>query len=244
MVTGGWSETIATQKFDKVHPDSLQIAGAKLNLQHIANYQKVLELNGKWVPKGAGVITDAELITKTYHQDVEISTQQSREGIQYQVTPKVSEQSLGDRLLSRDIIPYMRERNIEITTNRMKPRTRFYVYFDNVDVTAFVTPKLLEISMTSGVFQTGETVVGNTAGKSDFIFRLAAPNHKEGPYNAPTKVLTVNPYDNEAPISSVYSTSSTLLNVDTFSLATQVQGAFFGHVSNGFKLVGLSLIHI
>ena len=52
----------------------------------------------------------------------------------------------------------MRERNIEITTNRMKPRTRFYVYFDNVDVTAFVTPKLLEISMTSGVFQTGETV--------------------------------------------------------------------------------------
>ena len=91
-------------------------------------------MNGKWVPKG-GVITDAELITKTFHQDVEINTQQSREGIQYQVTPKVSEQSLGDRLLSRDIIPYMRERNIEITTNRMKLRTRFYVYFDNVDVT-------------------------------------------------------------------------------------------------------------
>ena len=132
----------------------------------------------------------------------------------------------------------MRERNIEITTNRMKPRTRFYVYFDNVDVTAFVTPKLLEISMTSGVFQTGETVVGNTAGKSDFIFRLAAPNHKEGPYNAPTKVLTVNPYDNEAPISTVYSTSSTILNVDTFSLATQVQGDFFGHVVSGMKLVG------
>ena len=52
----------------------------------------------------------------------------------------------------------MRERNIEITTNRMKPRTRFYVYFDNVDVTAFVTPKLIEVSATSGVFITGETV--------------------------------------------------------------------------------------
>ncbi len=224
-----------------IHPDDLP-EGVQTNLQHIANYQKVLELNGKWVPKGAGVITDAELITKTYHQDVEISTQQSREGIQYQVTPKVSEQSLGDRLLSRDIIPYMRERNIEITTNRMKPRTRFYVYFDNVDVTAFVTPKLLEISMTSGVFTTGETVIGNITGTATedrrFIFRLAAPNHKEGPYNAPTKVLTVNPYDNEAPISSVYSTSSTILNVDTFSLATQVQGDFFGHAKNGMKLVG------
>ena len=52
----------------------------------------------------------------------------------------------------------MRKRNIQITTHRMKPRTRFYVYFDNVDVTSFTTPKLLEVNMTSGVFQTGETV--------------------------------------------------------------------------------------
>ena len=157
------------------------------------------------------------------------------------MTPKVDERSLGDRVLSRDIIPYMRERNIEITTNRMKPRTRFYAYFDNVDVTKFVTPKLIEISMISGVFQTGETVhASKVADPSQFgfQFRLAAPNHKEGPYNAPTKVLTVNPYDNEAPISTVYSTSSTILNVDTFSLATQVQGDFFGHVVNGMKLVG------
>ena len=162
-----------------------------------------------------------------------MSTNQSREGIQYKVRPKVQQQSLGDRTISRDIIPYMRSRNIEITTTRMKPRTRFYVYFDNVDVTAFVTPKLIEISMTSGVFQTGETVTS-----SGFTFRLAAPNHLEAPYNAPTKVSTVNTYDNEAPISNVYSTSSTLLNVDTFSLATQVQGAFSGHVKNGMKLVG------
>ena len=118
----------------------------------------------------------------------------------------------------------MRERNIEITANRMKPRTQFYVYFDNVDVTKFTTPKLLEIEMISGVFQAGERVHGHHPGAyhKTFNFRLAAPNHKEGPYNAPTKVLSVNPYDNEAPIPSVYSTSSTLLNIDTFHLATQV----------------------
>ena len=69
----------------------------------------------------------------------------------------------------------------------------------------------------------------NRDGNNNFKFRLAAPNHKEGPYNAPTKVLNLNPYDNAAGISTVYSSSSTILNVDTFSLATQVQGAFFGH---------------
>ena len=134
----------------------------------------------------------------------------------------------------------MRKRNIQITTHRMKPRTRFYVYFDNVDVTSFTTPKLLEINMTSGVFQTGETVnamIYLTHRLSNaFHFRLAAPNHKEGPYNAPTKVITLNPYDNAAGISTVYSTSSTILNVDTFSLAQQVQGEFFGHAQNGMKL--------
>ena len=217
-----------------IHPDDLP-EGVQTNLQHIANYQKVLELNGKWVPKGAGVITDAELITKTYHQDVEISTQQSREGIQYQVTPKISEQSLGDRLLSRDIIPYMRERNIEITTNRMKPRTRFYVFFDNVDVTRFVTPKLIEINMTSGVFQTGETVKSG-----DFSFRLAAPNHKEGPYNAPTKVLTLNPYDNAAGVPATYSTASTLVNIDTASLADISQSDYYGFSSEGLRIKGRS----
>ena len=221
-----------------IHPDDLP-EGVQLNVQHVANYAMVKKLNGKWVPKGAGVIAGAELVTKTFHQDVEINTQQSREGIQYKVTPKVDEQSLGDRTLSRDIIPYMRERNIEITVNRMKPRTQFYVYFDNVDVTRFTTPKLLEITMTSGAaFQIGERVRGHHPDRSHFDFRCAAPNHKEGPYDAPTKVLTVNPYDNEAPLPDVYSTSSTILNIDTFSLATQVQGSFFGHVAKGMKIFG------
>ena len=224
-----------------IHPDDLP-EGAQLNVRHVANYAMVKKLNGKWVPKGAGVIAGAELVTKSFHQDVEISTNQSREGIQYKVTPKVSEQSLGDRTLSRDIIPYMRERNIEITANRMKPRTQFYVYFDNVDVTKFTTPKLLEIEMISGVFQIGERVHGHHPGAyhKTFNFRLASPNHKEGPYNAPTKVLTVNPYDNEAPIPSVYSTSSNLLNIDTFQLATQVSTKFNGYGAVGMHIYGTS----
>ena len=41
-----WQETIAEQKFSKIHPDSIALEGATLNLQHIPNYGKVLELNG------------------------------------------------------------------------------------------------------------------------------------------------------------------------------------------------------
>ena len=130
----------------------------------------------------------------------------------------------------------MRSRNIEIITHRMKPRTRFYAYFDDIDVTLFTTPKLLEVNMTSGVFTTGETVKSSD---NKFTFRLASPNHKEGPYNAPTKTLALNPYVPGAGVPASYSTSTTLLNVDTFSLATQVQGSFSGNV-----VKNLSLIHI
>ena len=122
-------------------------------------------------------------------------------------------------------------------------RDRFYVFFDDIDVTQFTTPKLIEVSMTSGVFQIGETVKSESKINDKFIrfrFRLAAPNHKEGPYNEPTKVLTANPYNIAAGISTVYSTSSTLLNVDTFSLASEVQGEFFGHLVNGIKLKGVT----
>ena len=238
-VVGTWEQTTEKQ-LGTVSPKDLPKGTDLSKLKHVANFGMVMKLNGKWLPKGEGKITDAVLQTKQKFKDIIKTTEQSREGIQFQVTPTINNQSLGDRTLSRDIIPFMRKRNIQITTQRMKPRTRFYVYFDNVDVTTFTTPKLLEVSMISGVFQTGETVkaFGSRGKFDDISFRLAAPNHKEGPYNAPTKVLTLNPYDNAAGISTVYSTSSTILNVDTFSLAQQVQGDFFGHATNGMKVKG------
>ena len=128
------------------------------------------------------------------------------------VTPLETSEVIGERLVSRDIIPFMRKRNIEVVTHSMKPKTQFYVYFDDVDVTKFTTPKLVEINMTSGVFQTGERVHATSGGK--FATRLAAPNHKEGPYNEPTKVLTSNPYNAAAGISTV-SVSYTHLTLPT-----------------------------
>jgi len=177
-------------------------------------------------------------------QDIEISTGQSRDGIQWQITPTETRDSLGDRIVSRDIIPFMRSRNVEFSVSKLKPLTRFYAFFDGIDVTQYITPKLLEITMTSGTFSVGETVFGYTpteltsGSPPSFVFRVCVPNHKEGPFNAPTNNYGINPYVNNATIPTNYSTSSTLLNVDTFSLASQVQGQFRGQVRNGMLLRG------
>jgi hypothetical protein len=98
-------------------------------------------------------------------------------------------------------------------------------------------------------------------------FRVAQANHKEGPYNSPTTTFAESPYNPntfsttttiinnaaggtggtfatglEVPsitsLSATYSSTSSILNVDTFSLANAPQGEFSGWVESGMTLIG------
>ena len=176
--------------------------------------------------------------------DTGIST---REGTRLSIVEQFDQVSLGDRTVSRNLISFMRSRNIQFVSTKVKPNTQLYAFFDGIDVTQYCVPKLLEVLMTSGTFQVGETVVGTTGDigilpierplQPSITFRVAQSNHKEGPYNQPTKLYPTNPYDGKI-MQTAYSSSSTVLNVDTFSLANQPQGDFFGWVTQGMKLVG------
>ena len=171
----------------------------------------------------------------------------SRSGVRTIVTEQFDMESVGDRVVSRDLVPYMRSRNVEFVSKKVKPLTRLYAFFDGVDISEYCVPKLLEITMTSGVFQVGETISGEmvTTGlgessaesNANIKFRVAQSNHREGPYDAPTKTYPENPYLN-IPLSASYSSTSTILNVDTFSLSSQARGDFYGWVKEGMELVG------
>ena len=172
---------------------------------------------------------------------------QSRNGTRTAVVEQFDQESVGDRVVSRDLIPTMRSRNIEFVSKKMKPLTRMFAFFDGVDVTKYCVPKLLEIAMTSGTFQVGETVEGrmNRTGLAEesnetspkITFRVAQINHREGPYNGPTKTFPENPYTTR-PLANAYSSTSDILNVDTLSLSEQAQGDFFGFVQTGMTFVG------
>jgi hypothetical protein len=140
----------------------------------------------------------------------------------------------------RDVVPLMRSRNIEFISKDIKPYTQMYAFFDNVDVTSYCVPKLLEITMTSGTFSPGETVIGgiDDLDMNYIKFRLASSNHKYGPYNTPTTTYTESPYSKGTLIPSSYSTTSNLLNIDTYSLCNNSIGRFYGKVSVGMKLKG------
>jgi hypothetical protein len=242
-------------------------------------------------------------VTKTTVTTTKTGTR-TKEGTRQIATEEYNNKSFGDSVVSLDLIPYMRSRNIEFTAKRMKPFTRVYNFFDNVDVTEYCTPKLLEISMLSGTFIVGEIVQAVTRRSialplipriptpvspgiptripvsatyvfksyrkpttvqinqqsslftsisitnrsyfpppeptKRFSFRVAAPNHKYGPYNRPTDIFTTNPYNRDVPLETSYSESSTILNVDTYSLANMVQSRFKGHAQKGMILKGVT----
>jgi hypothetical protein len=177
--------------------------------------------------------------------DTGIST---RTGTRTIVTEQFDRTSVGDRVVSRDIVPFMRSRNIQFVVKKLKPLTQVFAFFEGIDVTRYCSPKLLEINMISGVFEVGETIVGSLEqtglgpsplndSSARITFRVAQSNHKEGPYNSPTKVFSQNPYTNQV-LSASYSSTSNILNVDTFSLSNESQGSFSGWIERGMTLIG------
>lgn len=188
-----------------------------------------------------------------WYQDVIYATDKSgtksRTGTTNRVTYTDTPESYGNNVVSIDIATYCRSRNIEIISRKLKPFTEMFTFFDGQDVNQFMVPKLVEIQMESGVFQVGETVESDTSLSSLTIlpvspanpyirFRLCESNHRAGRYDSPTEIYELNPYDRTSTVPSSYSASSTILNIDTFTLAEQGIGNFYGYLTPGMRLIG------
>ena len=199
----------------------------------------------------------------------------------------------------------MRSRNIDFSASSLKPLTNSYAFFDGEDVNKFIVPKLLQISMTTGTFQVGETVIGTSIygeGKELIRFRVAQANHKLGDYDNPGVIYTDNPYFNATPLTitgeltgdntrivdeivqeratgaiavgpdgfiapgprshtgeqlvmgpilypaappqpnptipAEYSTTTTLINIDTLSLSDKSENTYYGYVEDNLQLIG------
>jgi len=208
------------------------------------------------------ITTQSQTTTVTQTTDLSVSgsvslstnLDQQRTGERRTVREQINTESLGDRIVSRNIIAFQRSRNIEFNASKLKPNTQVYAFFDDVDVNEYCVPKLLEVSMSSGTFLVGEDVVGvmptsertssidrrGNGSNQQIRFRLAVSNHKYGPFNSPSVVYTNNPYDRNNTVPSVYSSTSNILNIDTFSLQNDIQPQYSGNIRPGMILRGLT----
>ena len=86
---------------------------------------------------------------------------QTRTGVKTDIVAKIDKQVVADRVLSTAAIPYIRSRNILAQVRGLKPLTRFYPYFDDVDIAAYCTPaSKITYNLTSGTFDSTTNVGG------------------------------------------------------------------------------------
>ena len=140
-------------------------------------------------------------------------------------------------LVSSEPDTHIRSRNVGFNASAIKPNTRFYPFFDSSSGLDII-PKLIEITMNSGVFQINETVEGFDGLNRLISFRTCQPNHKSGSITEPSGTFGSNPYNTSVTLPTTYSASSTVVNVDIASLTEEAQGRFFGYIKTGLKLVG------
>ena len=65
---------------------------------------------------------------------------QTRTGIRAVAIPETVRTSIGDRVVSVAFVPFIRSRTITFNATRLKPNTRVYPFFDNIDIKNYVTP--------------------------------------------------------------------------------------------------------
>ena len=65
---------------------------------------------------------------------------QSRTGVKTSLVTKVDRQVTEDRVVSTAVIPYIRSRNVLVVARALKPKTIFHPFFDDSDISSFITP--------------------------------------------------------------------------------------------------------
>ena len=157
------------------------------------------------------------------------------------ITGTVAKTYVEKKQISSKPDDHIRSRNVGFSADGLRPVTRFYPYFDYTSGINLI-PKLLEISMVNGIFTKGETVEALKDGQRVAIFRIAQPDHKSGDINSPSLTFNANPYDTSLSLGSVYSASSTVLNIDINALVDEAKGSFYGYIptTGTITLLGLS----
>jgi len=186
-------------------------------------------------------------ITADERQQLNIGTLGAGGQISGTITRSNTTVTRQNNLVSTSNDDFVRSRNIQFISEGFVDFVQTYVFFDGQKIFD-VIPKLLEITPTkngsvsgsNGAFKIGEEVHAlNDEGNVIMKFRICQPNHKSGKYNNPSETYFNNPYTlGVTEISSNYSQSSTVLNVDTKALAEEAQGKYFGYVQKNSQLVG------
>lgn len=152
---------------------------------------------------------------------------QTRTGITTSIAVNIDQQVVGDRVVSTSIIPFIRSRNILIQVQGLKPNTKFYPFFDEVDITKYCTAASV-IRYTPGVGEFNDSL--NVGGSATQAARLIDGDSQmclnrgdiiTGQTSGATAVVVGQSHDNETNTHYLY-----VVNIkQTFNVGEQIVGS-------------------
>jgi len=139
----------------ETQPDLVvSVPGTYDTLSELAN-EKVLDLNfgtvwNNWNDSWLGSVQDLNRRNTTRYSngkkfrvttvDTEQRVGRTRSGIRSSLVPNIVRSSLGDRVVNVTFAQFIRQKSISFTATGLRPDTRVYPFFDDVDVSSLVTP--------------------------------------------------------------------------------------------------------
>jgi hypothetical protein len=124
-------------------------------LEEGATYINVDQFNNRFGGGGGGGPARQVYVSQTAQKGTA-----HRTGVKSTLAVQMERAIVDDKVVSTALIPYIRERNILVQVKKLKPNTKFYPYFDNVDVLGYCTPSSVFTytlpSSTSVDFETGK----------------------------------------------------------------------------------------
>ena len=147
------------------------------------------------------------------------TTTQNKREIRSGVTTSVVEEfaeTKGDRIVSTNISQTMRSRDVTVTGENFKPNTRYYIFFDGIDVNSHMTPTSATYGIGSGTAK-GTGLRSDNLGKVSGTFSI--PNSEELNFSTGTKTLKIT----DSSANSADSLSQGIAQYDASGTITVVQ---------------------
>lgn len=96
-----------------------------------------VRLSGSWSIDSNLVVTQNVISTSRVIETTSARRTETRQGVRTSVVPQIDTKLESDRVIARDIVPFMRSKKIEFVGTGFKPYTRVYPFFDKVDVSRY-----------------------------------------------------------------------------------------------------------
>ena len=144
----------------------------------------------------------------------EQAVSQTRTGIRQRLVPQVVRRSIGDRIVNIAFVPFIRNRTITYNATRMKPNTKVYPFFDNIDISSYVTPNGGNI---------GDAITTDNNGAATGTFTIPDPKVNSNPrWRTGQRVFRL----------TSSSTNSTVSDVETSAEADYVANGILETIQN------------